>query len=217
MDANGQDPGRLSRRERTRRQHREEIIAAATGLFAANGYEGTSMQMVADRAEISVGKLYLHFEGKEDLYRSVVEYHAGEMRRRAQSATDPSLSPMDNIRARTEAVVDYMEKNDRFVRFYVGEMESIGKGCCYEDSSEHSTHMRELASLFSEAVSRGDIPDGDPELLTAMIHGAAHAMMAIVIEREDAPYSIVADYVDRLILRPMEECKRDEKEREGGE
>ena len=71
LDANGQDPGRLSRRERTRKQHREEILSAATGLFARHGYDGTSMQMIADEAEISVGKLYLHFEGKEDIYREI--------------------------------------------------------------------------------------------------------------------------------------------------
>ncbi len=214
MDANGQDNGRPSRRERTRQQHREEIISAATELFARHGYDGTSMQMIADQAEISVGKLYLHFEGKEDMYQSVVEFHAGKVRERANDAVDPSMSPIDKIRARTSAVVGYMNDNDEFVRFYVGEME--GKGCHMKDDSEHGAHMQEFVQLIREAIEKGDIPAEDPEMLAAMINGAGHSMMSLVIERKDMPYSIVAEYVDRMILTPLEERKREEKRKEGG-
>lgn len=217
MDANGQDNGRPSRRERTRQQHREEIVSAATDLFARHGYEGTSMQMIADQAEISVGKLYLHFEGKEDMYRSVVEFHAGKIREQANEAVDPSSSPIDRLRARTNAVVRYMDEHDDFVRFYVSEMEGTGKGCCKKNQSEHAMHMQEFVTLIREAVEKGDIPDEDPEMIAAMIHGAGHAMMALVIEKGDMPYSKVAEYVDRLILTPLEERKREEDTKGGGE
>ena len=216
MDANGQDPGRLSRRERTRQQHRDEIISAATDLFAEHGYEGTSMQMIADQAEISVGKLYLHFEGKESIYREVMDYHAGEIRRRSGEAIDPSMSPIDKIRARTMAVIEYIEENEAFVRFYVSEMEGGGKGCCQMEESEHTMHMEEYTALIREAIETGDIPDEDPELITAMIHGAGHAMMAHIVEKGDMPYRKVAEYVDRMILRPLEERKREENRKEGG-
>ena len=216
MDANGQDNGRPSRRERTRQQHREEIVSAATNLFARHGYDGTSMQMIADQAEISVGKLYLHFEGKEDMYQSVVEFHAGKIREQAIGAVDPSMSPLDKLRARTNAVMRYMDEHDDFVRFYVGEMEGGSKGCCKKEDSEHTVHLQEYAELIREAIDNGDIPDEDSEMLTAMIHGAGHAMMAHVIEKGDMPYSKVAEYVDRMILRPLEERKREENRKEGG-
>jgi TetR/AcrR family transcriptional regulator len=216
MDANGQDPGRLSRRDRTRAQHRDEIVSAATDLFARHGYEGTSMQMIADQAEISVGKLYLHFEGKEDIYRSVVEFHAGAIRERAKMAVDPLAPPIDRIRARTAAVIDYMDEHDEFVRFYVSEMEGVGKGYCHKGKSEHGFHLQEFEALVREAIDNGDIPDEDPAMITAMILGAGHSMMAVVIEKGDMPFSKVAEYVDRMILRPLEDRKREEKRKEGG-
>jgi TetR/AcrR family transcriptional regulator len=216
LDANGQDPGHLSRRERTRQQHRDEIVSAATDLFARHGYEGTSMQMIADQAEISVGKLYLHFEGKEDMYRSVIEFHAGAIRERANMAADPSMSPIDRVRARTAAVIAYMDEHDEFVRFYVGEMEGSGKECCRKGESTHEIHMQELVALIREAIEKGDIPDEDPEMITAMIDGAVHAMMALVIEKGDMPFSKVAEYVDRMILRPLEERKREENSKGSG-
>ncbi len=216
MDANGQDPGRLSRRERTRQQHREEILSAATELFARHGYDGTSMQMIADMSELSVGKLYLHFEGKEAIYREVAEYHAGEIRRMAAEATDPSMPPIDRIRARTRAVIKYLDEHDDFVRFYVSEMEGEGRECCPENGPEHVRHMAEFGNLIREAIERGDIPDEDPDLLTAMIHGAGHAMMTVVVEKGGMPFEIVAEYVDRMILKPLEDRKLEEKRKAGG-
>jgi hypothetical protein len=49
-----------------------------------------------------------------------------------------------------------------------------------------------------------------------MIHGAGHAMMALVVEKGGMPYRTVAEYVDRMILRPLEERKREENRKEGG-
>ncbi len=216
MEDNGQDAGRLSRRERTRQQLEEEIISAATDLFARHGYEGSSMQMIAERAEISVGKLYLHFEGKQDIYRRAIEYHYAAIRERSRKAFDPSMPPLDGIRARARAVIDYVTENEGFVRFYIAEMQGAGSVCCHVDESEHAVHMAEFADLIREAIRRGDIPDEDPELLSALMHGAAHALMAAVVERGDIPLSVVIDYVDRIIIRPMEERMLDEKRKGGG-
>ncbi|MCK4549152.1 MAG: TetR/AcrR family transcriptional regulator [Candidatus Krumholzibacteria bacterium] len=216
MDDNGQDPGHLSRRERTRQQHREEILSAATGLFARHGYDGTSMQMIADQAEISVGKLYLHFEGKEDIYREIAEYHAGKMRAMANEASDPSMPPIERIRMRNRAVTRYLDENADFVRFYVSEMEGMGKCARCEDDSDHKTHFSEISDLFREAIERGDIPDEDPDILTAMIHGAGHGLIASVVERGTMQFVEIADCIDRLILKPLEDRKLEEKRKEGG-
>jgi AcrR family transcriptional regulator len=216
LDANGQDPGRLSRRERTRQQHREEILSAATGLFARHGYDGTSMQMIADSVELSVGKLYLHFEGKEDIYREIAEYHAGKMREMANKASDPSMPPIERIRMRNRAATRYLDENAEFVRFYVSEMEGMGKCTHCEDESDHKLHLSEIRDLFREAVERGDIPDEDPDILTAVIHGAGHGLIASVVEKGTIQFGEVADCIDRLILKPLEDRKIEEKRKEGG-
>ena len=216
LNVNGQDPGRLSRRERTRQQHREEILSAATGLFARHGYDGTSMQMIADQVEISVGKLYLHFEGKEDIYREIAEYHAGKMREIADEASDPSMPPIERIRMRNRAATRYLDENAEFVRFYVSEMEGMGKCTHCEDESDHGMHLSEIRDLFREAIERGDIPDEDPDILTAVIHGAGHGLISSVVDKGTMQFGEVADCIDRLILKPLEDRKLEEKRKEGG-
>ena len=55
----------VERKERERSRCKGEIIAAASKLFAQQGIEKTSMKQVADEADMSVGKLYACFQGKE--------------------------------------------------------------------------------------------------------------------------------------------------------
>lgn len=60
----------LSRGERTR----VAILEAAQELFLENGYSGTSMRQIAERAGgIAVGGIYNHFSSKEDIFRHLVE------------------------------------------------------------------------------------------------------------------------------------------------
>lgn len=58
----------LTRGERTRLA----ILEAAHGLFVENGYGGTSMRQIAERAEMAVGGIYNHFSSKEDILRRLV-------------------------------------------------------------------------------------------------------------------------------------------------
>ena len=54
-------------------EKREQILNAAIDEFAANGFNGTSINKVAKRAEISIGAMYSYFDSKEDLFLTVVE------------------------------------------------------------------------------------------------------------------------------------------------
>ena len=55
------------RRQRDREKRYQTIFKAAEKLFATQGYHKTSMEQIADRAEVSVGTVYFYFKNKEDL------------------------------------------------------------------------------------------------------------------------------------------------------
>jgi len=55
------------RRQREREKRYRTIFKAAEKLFARQGYHKTSMEQVADQAEVSVGTVYFYFKNKEDL------------------------------------------------------------------------------------------------------------------------------------------------------
>ena len=49
----------------------EDILTSAKILFHQKGYKGTSMELVAKEAGISIGTLYSHFRSKEQLFQMI--------------------------------------------------------------------------------------------------------------------------------------------------
>lgn len=65
----------LEKRSRTRRKEARpsELTAAALDLFVEKGFAATRLDDVAARAGVSKGTLYLYFDSKEALFKSVIE------------------------------------------------------------------------------------------------------------------------------------------------
>ena len=58
----------LERRQREKEARRQQILDAARDLFFDRGFEGTTIDEIAQRTEISKGAVYLHFPSKEEIY-----------------------------------------------------------------------------------------------------------------------------------------------------
>lgn len=63
----------ISRKERERLVHKEEIVAGARKLFAEKGYHNVSMQEIAEATEFATGTLYNFFSSKEALYSELLQ------------------------------------------------------------------------------------------------------------------------------------------------
>ena len=52
---------------------RRQILTVATGLFARQGFAGTTTRQIAQQAEVNEALIFRHFPSKEDLYWAVLE------------------------------------------------------------------------------------------------------------------------------------------------
>ncbi len=52
---------------------KEKILDAALTLFAENGYDGTSVEQIANIVEIKAPSLYKHYKGKEDILNALID------------------------------------------------------------------------------------------------------------------------------------------------
>jgi AcrR family transcriptional regulator len=86
---------------------REQLISAGLETFSRKPYDEISMEEVARGLGISKGLLYHYFPSKRDFYievtRVVIE-ELGEV-----TAPDPSLPPLERLRAGLDAWLDYVE------------------------------------------------------------------------------------------------------------
>ena len=81
-----------TRKRLTAEERREAILEAALEVFARRGYNGSSIDEIAQTAGISKALIYEHFPSKRDLHVSLLESHVQEIFERlaeAAATSDP--------------------------------------------------------------------------------------------------------------------------------
>ena len=56
-------------------ERKREILDAAMGLFAENGYEQTSMRDIARHLDISLGLCYRYYDSKQKLFQEAMQQY----------------------------------------------------------------------------------------------------------------------------------------------
>jgi AcrR family transcriptional regulator len=88
------------------RERREEILAIAGGLFADNGYHGTSIRLIAEAAELQSATLYSHFKNKAAMFRELIERYFDDLLPvLADTAAGPA-SAADRLAAMTRSSIE---------------------------------------------------------------------------------------------------------------
>lgn len=88
-DPSPADRSRAGLRERKKLQTRDAIRRATYGLIAERGYDATTVEQIADRAEVSPSTVFRYFPAKEDIVLSGDLGPALVERFRARPADEP--------------------------------------------------------------------------------------------------------------------------------
>ncbi len=95
------------RRERERQQRRQDILDAAETLFFTQGPDQTSMDQVAEAAELSKGTLYLYFKNKNDLTLGLSHRALTMLESRFKEAIAHHLTGQEQLAAVGQIYVDF--------------------------------------------------------------------------------------------------------------
>ncbi|MEZ5227764.1 MAG: TetR/AcrR family transcriptional regulator [Acidimicrobiales bacterium] len=96
-----------------RNDTRREMIRAGARLFAANGYEATSLLDVVNAAGASRGSIYFHFpEGKDQLAREALVYSGDRVLQRAAEAIQHGTDTAEAIRRTADVLATGLEESD---------------------------------------------------------------------------------------------------------
>jgi len=95
-----------TRRKRQREELRAAILDAAREIFLIDGVENFSMRKLAARIGCSPGTIYLYFENKSDILRSLVDEGLDRLLAALDRAHD-SLNPIQSLRNKLRAYIDF--------------------------------------------------------------------------------------------------------------
>jgi len=95
---------------------RDRILAVATELFSAKGFEGVSIRNIATEVGVKLPTLYYYFKDKRDLYEEVESAAYGQARERLEKILHVRGTPQERLRKFLEELISILEKDIRFYR-----------------------------------------------------------------------------------------------------
>jgi AcrR family transcriptional regulator len=158
---------RQARSEATRKR----IMTSAVDLFAEVGYQATALGDIIDRAKMTKGAFYYHFDSKQALATAVIEEGAGAALAAFRHVGEPSAPALEHM-IRGVFVVADLVRTDKMVRTGAQLIRAFGE---FNDAtvSTHGLLSAEMADKAIEAIVEGDIrEDQDPAALGEVIVSA---------------------------------------------
>jgi AcrR family transcriptional regulator len=107
---------RVERQQRTR----DDLIDAATRLFATRGFGGASIDEIAADAGYTSGAIYANFAGKEDLFLSAFEEQvARHIREVTEAVGDAGDDPAARGAAGAQQWIDFLDRSPELFMLFV--------------------------------------------------------------------------------------------------
>lgn len=108
--------GITERKVREKEQRRNDIIDAAEKILFMKGYDNTTMEEVAEEAELSKATLYLYFKSKEDLHFAICARAMQILMRMFQKAVSKNKSAFEDLVEVGKAYVKFAQKHSDYFK-----------------------------------------------------------------------------------------------------
>ena len=191
---------------------RDQILTAATSVFAEVGYAGARVDEIADRAGVNKAMLYYHVGNKQQLYRavmrSVLEHIHGVFEALVASTSDP----VARIRAIARAIARLAEERPDLPTVLFREVATGGKNLDDDLLRDLAVVFGRVRALYQEGADLGVFRPTDPFVAhfvsvgaLLMLVGSKPLRARLVgitdapVEIEETPDQLAARFADLLL------------------
>jgi AcrR family transcriptional regulator len=142
---------RQARSEATRRK----IITSAVELFNEIGYPATGLGDIIERAEMTKGALYYHFDSKESLATAIIEEGSIRLSEAFNNIAASSAPALENIIHGVFVVADLLS-TDQVARSGTQLLRAFGE---FNDAAArtYSGWVEEMTERSRQAIEEGDL------------------------------------------------------------
>ena len=158
-----------------RKNRKQEILDAALACFTEHGIESTTIDMIRERSQASVGSMYHHFGSKESIaatlyVEALAEHHAYQ-----QSLLEKARTVEDGVKAIACAYIDWVSANPEKARFVLYNRSVLANTGQADELKERTRrHYQEVIAWFQPHIARGTLKSLPPEIYASLIVGPAH-------------------------------------------
>ncbi len=201
-----------TRREREQKLRREMIIEAAQVLFEQKGFEKTTVEEIANEAELGKGTIYFYFRSKEEIYIAILEKRLDFLEQKMKEAIANPKTAVDALYGLYDAFIEYHRERKGFIDTLFVQVDgeilyrlgSVVGGL----KSKASVWMEIVGNTIQWGIERGEFSQVDVERMSKTIVGM---VLGLIIQFEMGQINEdLADYRDavfRLIFEGIKEIK----------
>lgn len=196
-----------ARRRKRRETLKGEIRDEARAIFVRDGYENFSMRKLGAALGCSPGAIYLYFESREDLFRSLVEESFARLHESlAALADEPGGDPVDRLKRGLRLYVDWgtSHPDDYRIAFLLPP----------PSPGPYRTHRAfdVLRTMVAACLPPGKEREESAETASQAIWAAVHGITSLLIQRPSFPWrtreSVTRQVIDSAVDGALPAARR---------
>ncbi|BBZ00261.1 TetR family transcriptional regulator [Mycolicibacterium fallax] len=197
---------RAPRSRMTGTERRHQLIDVGRALFAERGYDGTSIEEIAQRAGVSKPVVYEHFGGKEGLYAVVVD-------REMSVLLDGITSSLTNNRSRVRvervalALLTYVEEHTDGFRILIRDSPASISSGTY--SSLLNDAVGQVSSILAGDFARRGLDPDLAQLYAQALVGSVSMTAQWWLDVREPPKEAVAAHLVNLCWNGLTHLESD--------
>ena len=180
---------------------RAGLLAVSLELFSERGFHATTVAAIAQRAQVTKGAFYHHFESKEDVLRQIHAEYASQMAAGARQVFEEDIPPIEKLRAIIERAVILLGRHRKHVAVFYQEYRFLSGEPYAAIRAMHDEEESILLAVIAAAQTAGELrPDVSPKLLMFSISGVTAWIYQWYSEEGPMPLEDIARQLSSYIV-----------------
>lgn len=150
---------------------RQRIVDEATRLFYENGYQGTTVDDIAEALGVTKPFIYAYFANKTDLLYAAAEVGINRTLVTIDRILALPLSPPQKLRQLSEEMMGVVVEEQPHIAVYFREEKYLTKEQAHTIDRKREKFDRRLAGLIQDGIGLGVFEAPDPDLASLAIGG----------------------------------------------
>jgi AcrR family transcriptional regulator len=183
---------KLSRKDREKLARKESIIDAAEEIIKLKGFKNSTMDEIAEKAELGKGTLYLYFNSKTSIYLAICDRGSRLLNQKMAKVITMNIKGIGMVKEMGHVYLNFIQSYPIYFNafnFFESSLseDKLVESAIVDDLQEHSVEaMTYVVRALQIGMQDGSIRNTyDPKELGIIFWGASRGVIQVAFMKEN--------------------------------